>query len=171
MKKINLLALTCTLIIGMIVNTKSFSQATKVKAEEGTVVRVKSIADISSKEAKSGDLVDFVCAEDIFVGDKLIIKQNARVYARIEEAEHAKALGKQGSLKIAFEGIKAVDGQKIPLRAVRGTTEGKSTLASTVALSVVLSPLFLLKKGKEIKLPKGHLLESYLAQDVDIVVQ
>ena len=157
MKK-NLIAVTICLLIGIIASTQSFSQGTKIKAEEGTVVRVKSLADISSKDAKSGDLVDFVCAEDIFIGDKLIIKENARVYARIEEAEQAKAAGKQGSIKIA-------------LRSVKGTTEGKSTLASTVALSLVVSPLFLLKKGKEVNLPKGHLLEAYVAQDVEIVVQ
>jgi hypothetical protein len=170
MKK-NLIAVTICLLIGIIASTQSFSQGTKVKAEQGTVVRVKSLADISSKDAKSGDLVDFVCAEDIFIGGKLIIKENASVFARIEEAEKAKSGGKQGSIKIAFEGIKAVDGQKIPLRSVKGTTEGKSTLASTVALSLVVSPLFLLKKGKEVNLPKGHLLEAYVAQDVEIVVQ
>ncbi len=100
MKK-NLIAVTIYLLIGIIASTQSFGQGTKIKAEEGTVVRVKSLADISSKDAKSGDLV----------------------------------------------------------------------LASTVALSLVVSPLFLLKKGKEVNLPKGHLLEAYVAQDVEIVVQ
>ena len=151
--------------------TNTYSQATKVKLEEGTVIRVKSLSEISSKTAKNGDLVDFVSVEDIFVDDKLVIKQNARVTATIEDAEHAKSLGKEGSLRIAFVNVRAADGQKIPLRAVRGTTEGKSTVASTVALSVVLSPLFLLKKGKEVNIPAGKIMEAYTSQDVDIAVQ
>ena len=99
MKK-NLIAVTICLLIGIIASTQSFSQGTKVKAEQGTVVRVKSLADISSKDAKSGDLVDFVCAEDIFIGDKLIIKENARVYARIEEAEKQKQLESKAASKL-----------------------------------------------------------------------
>lgn len=159
------------LLPALLISINAPAQVSKVKLEQGSVVRVKSVSEISSKDARDGDLVDFVCAEDVFVGDKLVIKQNSRVFARIESAEHAKGLGKQGSLKFAFEGIKAVDGQKVPLRAVRGTTEGKSTLGTTVALSVVLSPLFLLKKGKEVKIPAGHILEAYIAQDIEIVVQ
>ena len=169
MKKTLLFALV--LGLSSITFSDLFGQSTKLKLEEGTVVRVKSMSDISSKTAKDGDLVDFVCAEDIFVNDKLVIKQNARVTASVEDAEHAKSLGKEGSLRIAFINVRAIDGQKIPLRAVRGTTEGKNTVAATVALSVVLSPLFLLKKGKEVKIPVGKMMEAYTSQDVEITIQ
>ena len=163
------------ILIGIILSCFAFintySQGRKVKLEEGTVIRVKSLSEFSSKTAKNGDLVDFVSVDDIFVDDKLVIKQNARVTATIEDAEHAKSLGKEGSLRIAFVNVRAADGQRIPLRAVRGTTEGKSTIASTVVLSFVLSPLFLLKKGKEVNIQAGTIMEAYTSQDVFITTQ
>ena len=148
----------------------TFAQSKKIKLEEGTVIRVKSLSEISSKTSNSGDLVDFVCAEDVIINNIIVVKERARVSATIEEAEHAKALGKQGELKISFSNVRAVDGQKIPIRAVKGTTEGKNTVGATVALSVVLSPLFLLKKGKEIKIPAGKIMEAYVSQDIEIEI-
>jgi hypothetical protein len=143
-------------------------ESKKIIIPEGTIVVVRSIADISSKTAREGDLLDFVTAEEIMIDGVVVIKENSRVTANVEDAEHAKSLGKQGSLTIKFSNVKSVKGQNIPLRAVRGSTEGKSTIGSTVALSVVLSPLFLLKKGKEIKIPAGKQMEAYVSRDTEV---
>jgi hypothetical protein len=157
------------IITFLFLNTLVFGQeAKKITIPEGTIVVVKSIADISSKTAREGDLLDFITAEDILIDGVVVIKENARVSANVEDAEHAKSLGKQGSLTIKFSNVKAANGVNIPLRAVRGSSEGKSTIGATVALSVVLSPLFLLKKGKEIKIPAGKLMEAYVSRDMEL---
>lgn len=146
----------------------SAQQSKKLIIPEGTIIRVKSVADITSKTAHEGDLVDFITAEELQIDGVVVVKENARVSANIEDAEQAKSLGKQGSLTLKFSNVKSVNGINIPLRAVRGATEGKSTIGATVALSVVLSPLFLLKKGKEIKIPAGKLMEAYVSRDTEI---
>jgi hypothetical protein len=151
-------------------NFLSFGQLTKkIIISEGTIIVVKSIADISSKTAREGDLVDFITAEDVKIDGIVVIKENSRVSANVEDAEHAKSLGKQGSLTLKFSNVKTTNGQNVPLRSVRGTAEGKSTIGSTVALSLVLSPLFLLKKGKEVKIPAGKQMEAYVSRDTEVI--
>ena len=144
------------------------AQGRKVRLEEGTILNVKSLSEISSKTAQSGDLVDFISSEAVVINNDTLIALGARVFATIEESDHAKSLGKQGEIKIAFSGIRAVDGQKVPIHASSGKKEGKNTVGATVALAVVLSPLFLLKKGKEVVIPAGKVMEAYVAQDVMI---
>jgi len=163
-----------TLITFFLLITSSifcYSQTEVAKLLEGTVIRVKSLTDISSKTANEGDMLDFICLEDVLVKGKVVIREGARVSANVEDAEQAKGLGKQGSLKINFNYVRAIDDQKIPLRAVRGTVEGKNTVGTTVALAVVLSPLFLFKKGKNIKFPAGKIMEAYVGQDIEISVK
>jgi hypothetical protein len=119
-----------------------------VKIEEGSLLKVKSLSEISSKTASEGTTVK----------------------GYIDEAEKAKSVGKQGTLRIQFDFTKAVDGTKIPLRSTRGSVEGDDKTTTSVALAVVVSPLFLLKKGKEAKIPAGKIMDAYVARDVEITV-
>ena len=48
-----------------------------MKLEEGTIIVVKSMSNISSKTISYGETLDFVCADDIFVNNKLIFKKNS----------------------------------------------------------------------------------------------
>ena len=148
----------------------SQSKADTLKIDEGTILKVKSLADISSKTASEGDLVDFLLYEDVVVKSKTVIKEGSIVHARIEDAEKAKGVGKQGTLKIQFDYVKAADGTKVPLRSTRGTLQGDDKTTSSVALAVVVSPLFLLKKGKEAKIPAGKVMEAYVARDVQVIL-
>jgi hypothetical protein len=98
------------------------------------------------------------------------LKEGTTVKGYIDEAEKAKSVGKQGTLRIQFDFTKAVDGTKIPLRSTRGSVEGDDKTTTSVALAVVVSPLFLLKKGKEAKIPAGKIMDAYVARDVEITV-
>lgn len=141
-----------------------------IKIEEGTLLRVKSLTDISSKTAAEGDLLDFAMNEDLVISGKTILKEGTVVKGHVEDAEKAKGVGKQGSLRIQFDFVKAADGTKIPLRSTRSGVEGEDKTTTSVALAVVVSPLFLLKKGKEAKVPAGKIMEAYVARDVEVIV-
>ena len=154
----------------------SFSQ-TKVdynkstKIEEGTIIIVKSMSNITSKTNIDGEFINFVCAEDIYINNILIIKKNIKVGARIEISDKAKGLGKEGTLKIIFNYITAVDGQNIPISGVYNYVKGENKSGTAVGLSFVLSPLFLFLKGKEANIPIGSLIEVYTTQDIYIQAQ
>ena len=154
----------------------SFSQ-TKVdynkstKIEEGTIIIVKSMSNITSKTNIDGEFINFVCAEDIYINNILVIKKNIKVGARIEISDKAKGLGKEGTLKIIFNYITAVDGQNIPISGVYNYVKGENKSGTAVGLSFVLSPLFLFLKGKEANIPIGSLIEVYTTQEIYIQAQ
>ncbi len=167
----------CVLLLGISVSTfaqdsisTTQSKTEAIKIEEGTLLKVKSLTEISSKTASEGDLVDFTVYEDLVIKGKTVIKEGTIVHGRIEDAAKAKGVGKQGSLKIQFDFTKAADGTKIPLRATKSTVQGDDKTTSSVALAVVVSPLFLLKKGKEAKIPAGKIMEAYVGRDVEVLV-
>jgi hypothetical protein len=141
-----------------------------IKIEEGTLLKVKSLSEISSKTASEGDLLDFSVYEDVVVKGKTVLKEGSIVKGHVEDAEKAKGVGKQGSLRIQFDFAKASDGTKIPLRSTRAGIEGEDKTTTSVALAVVVSPLFLLKKGKEAKIPAGKIMEAYVARDIEVVM-
>ena len=143
---------------------------TKVTIPEGTTLRVKSLNEVSSRTAGDGDLIEFTVFEDLQINGKTGLKEGTIAQGYVEAAEKARSLGKQGTLNIQFSSTKAVDGTKVPLRATRSGLEGDSKTGTSVALAVVVTPLFLFKKGKEAKLPAGKLVEAYVARDVVVSV-
>ncbi|MFI4974499.1 MAG: hypothetical protein ACHP84_08175 [Caulobacterales bacterium] len=56
---------------------------------------------------------------------------------------------------------------KVHLRANK-SQEGKSTQSTTIVLSLLVSPLFLLMHGKDATIPKGQAVVGYVDSDVDI---
>ena len=146
-------------------------KTTTLKIEEGTLLKVKSLSPISSKTAKEGDVLEFALYEDLIVKGQTLVKEGTLVHALIEESQKAKGVGKQGSLKIQFTYTKAVDGTKVPLRSSKGNIEGENKGGASVALAVVVSPLFLLKKGKEAKIPEGKIMEAYVGRDVEVAIK
>jgi len=164
MKKIYFIPLLCFSFF-------SFSQTTKTKIEEGTIILIKSLSIISSNTTWNGESFDFFCTENVVVDNKIIIKKNSKVTGKVESLEKSRSLGKEGSLKIVFNYITAIDGQNIPISGIYNYVKGDNTSGSAVGLSIVLSPLFLFLKGKEANIPIGSLIEVYTTQEIDIQAQ
>ena len=59
----------------------SFGQT---KVEEGSIIIVKSMSNITSKTIMYGELIDFVCADDIYVDNKLVIKKIAMLEQKLK---------------------------------------------------------------------------------------
>jgi hypothetical protein len=167
----NLLLLACSLFVLSTASAQDSLSTKKITIPEGTVLKVKSLSAFDSKTVNEGDIVDFAVYEDLEINGTVAIKEGAIVNAFIESSEKAKGLGKQGSLKVQFNYTKAADGSKVPLRSTKGTLSGEGTAGSAIALAAVVSPLFLLKKGKEAKVTQGKMMEAYVSRDVIINVK
>lgn len=164
MKKIYFIPLLCLSLFG-------FSQTSKTKIEEGTIILLKSLSIISSNTSMDGESIDFYCAENVVVDNKVIIKKNSKVTGKVESSEKSRSLGKEGSLKIIFNYITAIDGQNIPISGVYNYVRGDNKSGNAVGLSFVFSPLFLFLKGKEAVIPIGSLIEVYTTKEIDIQAQ
>ena len=134
---------------------------------DSTPVKLRLTRNVSSADAEIGDTVDFEVIEDIMVGNTLVIARGASAIATVTQAQKKRRLGRGGKLDINIDYVRAVDGEKIALRAVKETSGGGHVGAMTgaiVATSLVFwpaAPFFLLMHGKDITIPKGRELTAY----------
>ena len=131
---------------------------------EGTPIRVVTAQDITSKEAKPNDPVNFTVDEDLSVNGQVLVRKGTSAVGSVINAEKRGYLGKSGKLAIQVESTQTVDGGRLKLRAAQGN-EGKDKSSSTAALSLIISPLFLFKKGGEAKITAGTPVTVYVAEE------
>ena len=77
--------------------------------------------------------------------------------------------GEGGCYAVRVNSVKAVDGQKVRLRASK-SREGDSNTGKVVALTILVSPLFLLMRGNSARIKPGTSMSVFTDQDKNIVV-
>lgn len=139
---------------------------------DGTPIKMRLNRNLSSESARVGDTVDFDVLEDVMVNGLVVIQQGSKAMATVTEARAKRRMGKAGVLDVNIDFARLVTGEKVPLRAVR-EHQGDSTTGSMTAGMVVTSivffpaaPFFLFMKGKEVTIPKGTEITSYVHSDV-----
>ena len=141
---------------------------------EDTPVKLKLARTMSSADAKTNDKVDFEVLEDVKVGELVVIKQGAMAMATVTEAHPKRRMARGGKLDINIDYVQLVDGEKAPLRAVKGGSGGGHTGAMTgamVATGILFfpaAPFFLFMHGKDITIPKGTEITAYVAGDTPL---
>jgi len=142
--------------------------------EDGTPVKLRISRTVSSEDAKVGDTVDFEVLEDVKSHDVVLIPRGGIAWATVTEAVSKRRMGRAGKLNINIDNAKLVDGEKVPLRAVKEVKGGSHVGAMTgaiVATTIVFfpaAPLFLFMKGKDITIPKGTEITAYINGDVPL---
>jgi hypothetical protein len=139
----------------------------KLVLTEGTDVYLAFDEDLTSKTANEGDTVTFILTEDLKVGDVVVAKAGAKAVGEVTNAQKAGMLGKGGELNIRLDHLK-VGTAKVHLRGTKGG-EGKSGTGGAIALSLLVSPLFLLLHGKQVKVAKGTALHAYVSDDISVL--
>jgi len=156
--------------VGLLTSSRAqVPEKRSVVLREGTTIAMKAVETISSETAQTGQQVQFEVVRDVTVDDVVVIKAGAPAVAEVLRASPRKAVGREGELIIAVRYAKAVDGTNVRLRASL-TEKGEDSLTSTVVLSVVLCPLFLLQKGGEATIPAGAEYKVFVDQDTKIEV-
>jgi hypothetical protein len=145
--------------------------ADQVKLEEGVPVRLKLLDTVSSGTNHEGDNVSFMVIDDIMAADgtTVLIKSGTPAWGSVSAVKERGRMGEKGELSLAVSGTKTIDGKKVPLRAsVNRNGEGK--LGSVIALSLIVTPLFLLMRGKDAKVPAGSQVNAYIDREVLVEV-
>jgi hypothetical protein len=143
-------------------------QATEVVLPDGTEFTVVTTEDISSNTAAEGDAVTFKVEEDVKINGKVVIAKDAIVKGTVSSVEQKGRMGKAGKLGIRIESTKTVDGQRLKLRASKGK-EGEDKTTNVVLLSVLVSPFFLLKHGKDAVIKSGTKLKVFSDQELKVL--
>lgn len=146
------------------------SVAKSVKLRDGEKVRLILMEDISSSTAHSGDRLNFTVAEEVKVGDAVVIAKGATAWGAIDEAQKKQFLGRGGRLTMRMEYVKAVNSQNVRIRATAGR-EGDDKLGKTVVVALLAGPFALLVKGKDVAMPKGTEYAAYIDEDKEILLE
>ena len=180
-----LLRTVCCLLLIIQANTVSATDLLQAKAsapqeaklqpapqgptlEDGTPVKLRISQTVSSADAHVNDRVEFEVLEDIKVSDVVIIPKGGIAWGTVTEAQPKRRMGRGGKLDIVMDSVRLVDGERAALRATKEAKGGGHVGAMTVGivgaglLFFPVAPLFLLMHGKDITVPKGTDVPTFI---------
>jgi hypothetical protein len=152
----------------------SLKQPLAFGLEDGTPIKLRLTRNLSSADATTGDRVDFEVLEDIKVKDVIVVPRGGLALATVTDAQHKRRMARGGKLDVNIDDVRLIDGEKVPLRAVKEAKGGGHTGAMTGAMigtAIVFfpaAPLFLFMHGKDITIPKGTEITAYVNGDIPL---
>jgi Protein of unknown function (DUF2846) len=135
----------------------------EIVVPEGTLINVSVAKEVTSKDAKPNDPVEFTVTEDLVIDGQVIVRKGTPAIGSVINAEKKGYLGKSGKLAVQVESTTTSDGQRLKLRAAKGR-EGDDKTVSTAMLSQI-SPAFLFRKGGEAKIEAGTVVPVHVAEE------
>jgi hypothetical protein len=136
---------------------------------DGNEFTVQTVDEISSKTASENDPVNLRVVEDVKVGNQVVIASGTLVKGVVASVEQRGSLGKGGKLGLRVESTTTVDGKKVKLRASKGKGD-TGTVGSTIVLSLLISPLFLLRRGNHAVIKPGTKIQVFTDEEKKVLV-
>ncbi len=130
---------------------------------DNTPVKLKFKETITSKTAQENQPIEFEVSEDVTLNNVVVITKGATAKGIISEVKRAHMLGRKGKLTILLKEVTLATGERVSVRA--NQSQGGGLSASTIALSAVLTPVFLLMGGKEAKYTAGTEFTAFIDGD------
>lgn len=140
--------------------------AQTVHIAEGTEFPVRFDDALSSKTNTEGDRFTISLADQVALPGGTVIHEGYRGVGEVTQAEKSGMLGKAGTLNVRFNYIKIGD-VRVPLRGSKGK-EGKGSVGSVVALTILFGPLGLIAKGHNVQVKQGQEMTAYVDADVEV---
>lgn len=120
---------------------------------------------ISSKTHRLGDQVSLTVAQDVKVGDQILIPQGTRAIGQITRRSNRGSFGKSGKMDVTFRYID-LDGTKIPVEG-RHHQEGSGNTAAAIGAMVAVGVVGgLMVKGKSAKVEQGREFKIHTAEAI-----
>jgi hypothetical protein len=143
---------------------------------DGTAVKLRLAENLTSATAKAGQQVLFEVTEEVDVDGVAVVAKGAQALATVTDASPKKSMGRGGKLDVNVDSVRLIDGEKAQLRAVQDAKGGGHVGAMTgamVATSIVFfpaAPLFLFIHGKDIVIPQGTEVTSFVQGDMKLAM-
>lgn len=138
-----------------------------VTVPDGTEFTAQTLDFLSSQTATVGDPVKLEVDNNVVVDGAIAIAAGTPVKGTVATVTKAGRMGKSGNISIRVESTEAVDGQKARLRATKSQTADEAT-GSTIALTLIVSPLFLLRKGNDVAYQPGSKITVYTDEKLNV---
>ena len=121
---------------------------------------------LSSATSAEGDKFSITTTSPLKLADGTVIPAGYHGRGEVSSVEKRGMMGKAGQLSVRLEYVMIGD-TKVPLRASK-SQEGKSNQTTTIVLSLLVTPLFLLMHGKDATIPKGQAIVGYVDTNVEV---
>jgi len=153
-------------------------QVEEVVVPAGTLVPVRFLSTLNSKNNKTGETFDFQIAENVFIDNKLIIPANSKGVGEIAKAKKASILSRSGKLEIEFKSLSALDGTSLNLILGEKAEEENKRLyvavgAGILGLIILSSPIGLIAgaliPGKNVKIEEGTEMFLQVKEDTTVI--
>jgi hypothetical protein len=141
------------------------SELLKAKTE----VKLIFAQSISSKHAFTGEKVELRLADDVKVGDLVVIAKGARVLGTVVQGKKNERRGNSKDLAVSVDYI-LVDGMKVKLTGVqeqKAKTNAGAATASAIAFG--LGGLLIYMDSRESWIREGTPVTAYIAEDVELI--
>lgn len=149
--------------------TMSFTMppSNKVVLKAGTPIPMILQSTITSDNAKSGQIVQFMVLSDIIVDGQIVIRGGSTVEGQISKVKKNGLLGTPGELSVVVRSVQAVDGTMIYLNNASLYDEGDNKLAVSIVITLFCIFGFLIKGG-EAELPYGTQITATVLSNTEI---
>lgn len=138
----------------------AIATAQSVVLPEGTELKLQFNERLSSATNRQGDTFTISLTQPITLADGTVIPAGFRGRGEVTAAEKRGFMGRAGDLSVRLEYLR-IGTTRVGVRANR-TSEGQGALGSTVVLTVLFGPLGLLKRGKDIDIPRGQEITAFV---------
>jgi hypothetical protein len=136
--------------------------------EDDTPIKLRFSQTVSSADAHVDDRVQFEVLEEIKISNVVIVPKGGIAWGTVTEAQPKRRMARGGKLEIVMDSVRLADGEKAALRATKGGSGGGHTgamtagIVATAIVCIVCAPLFLLMHGKDITIPKGTEIPTFV---------
>ena len=140
-----------------------------LKIQDATSIRLSLMESLSSATNSADDPVRFEVTADVSAGGMVVIPRGSTAVGHVVEVEPRRRLGRAGKLNFSIDHVKAPDGTNVRLRA-SSTRKGDDKTGTVIVGAVLLSPLFLIMRGKDVSIPKGTEVIAYVDGEREITL-
>lgn len=103
--------------------------------KQDTLIKVKLVTPLSSKDSRVGDRFTYVVAEDVFDNGTLLIAQGAFGQGKVKDIDQSGSFGRDAKLQLTFDTVEAVDGTILDTVLGDKAKEKTSSLATAAGAS------------------------------------
>jgi len=147
-----------------------------VTLPKDTLVKIKMISPLDSKRNKTGDVVEFEVAEDLYSAGMMVLPKGAAGKGKLTKVEQAQNFGRDAKLEVNFENVTALDLTLVSTvlgEKAKKETESTATAAGAgFAGMILLGPIGVVGAafvhGKNITVPAGTTLFIQTQADLEL---
>ena len=147
-----------------------------VTLPKDSLIKIKFMEDISSKQNQAGDTVDITVDDNVYVGDALVLPKGAKGQASIKKIVQPRIFGRDARIDLDFTYVTAASGEKVPIIMGDLAKQQAKTAAGAAGASIggmiLFGPVGIVGgafvKGSSVVIPAGSNTYVQVAEDTPV---